>query len=397
MLHPRTTIRREGWYYLLILAVVFGGAMFKEVNLLLVLAGMMLGPVLLNWQAVAANLRGLRISRKLPIGLSAGDWMSVSLHLTNSRRRLGAWAVVVEEKIERQNAKTSRNHGDSSATLRPAVLFPYVAAGHSCKGQYRGRLTERGCYRFGPMQATTRFPFGLFSRTIAIGDAETLIVLPRLGRLTESWAARRQEAFAGADRRRRKPGADGDFYGVREWRPGDGRRLVYWRGSARRDNLVVRQFERPRSRDAAVVLDLWQPDSATENQRANVELAVSFAATVLADLCRHGGSGVCLALGESEQDCIGGPASASILQSMLERLAAAEAQSSDTLPQSLVNALQQVDAGAEIIVVGTRPLDMADTERFAAIWSDPALRDRMKRTRCVDASNESLEQYFRVE
>ena len=35
--------------------------MFKEVNLLLILAGMLLGPLLLNWQAVRANLRGLRV------------------------------------------------------------------------------------------------------------------------------------------------------------------------------------------------------------------------------------------------------------------------------------------------------------------------------------------------
>ena len=77
-LRRQTTICREGWYYLLILAVVFGGAMFKEVNLLLILAGMLLGPLLLNWQAVGTNLRGLRIERKLPPGLSAGDRLSVS-------------------------------------------------------------------------------------------------------------------------------------------------------------------------------------------------------------------------------------------------------------------------------------------------------------------------------
>ena len=90
MFRLQTTIRREGWYYLLILAVVFGGAVFKEVNLLLILAGMLLGPLLLNWEAVRTNLRGLRIERKLPPGLSAGDRLSVTLSLTNARRRLGA-------------------------------------------------------------------------------------------------------------------------------------------------------------------------------------------------------------------------------------------------------------------------------------------------------------------
>jgi len=42
MFRRQTTVCREGWYYLAILAVVAGGATFKEVNLLLILAGMLL-------------------------------------------------------------------------------------------------------------------------------------------------------------------------------------------------------------------------------------------------------------------------------------------------------------------------------------------------------------------
>ena len=138
----RTTIQREGWYYLLILAVVFGGALFKEVNLLLILAGMLLGPVLLNWQAVGTNLFGLRVERKLPRGLSAGDWLSVGLSLSNARRRLGAWAVVVEDQIQRLTAAADAHRGPPQRpdVLCPDVLFPYVPAGQSRKGGYRGRL-----------------------------------------------------------------------------------------------------------------------------------------------------------------------------------------------------------------------------------------------------------------
>ena len=42
----QTTVCREGWYYLAIVALVFGGAVSKEVNLLLILAGMLLGGLL---------------------------------------------------------------------------------------------------------------------------------------------------------------------------------------------------------------------------------------------------------------------------------------------------------------------------------------------------------------
>ena len=57
---------------------------------------------------------------------------------------------------------------------------------------------------------------------------------------------------------------------------------------------MVLQFEQSRNRDVALLLDLWQPDQPTAADRENVELAVSFAATVVADLCRKGDSNVYL-------------------------------------------------------------------------------------------------------
>ncbi len=249
--------------------------------------------------------------------------LSVSLHLENLRPRLASWAVVAEDQVRRE-AGDGRNNHRRQPPLRPQSLFPYVPAGDSRKTAYCGRIVERGRYRFGPLRLSTRFPFGLFSRTITVAETETLTVLPRLGHLTESWAARRLEAFAGADRRRGQAGPEGDFYGVREWRSGDGRRLVHWRSSARLDRLVVRQFERPRNRDVAVVLDLRPPDPPGAEHLENVELAVSFAATVLTDVCRKGGSNVHLAVSNSGPECFGGAASPALLQGLMEQLAIVE-------------------------------------------------------------------------
>jgi uncharacterized protein (DUF58 family) len=415
----QTTICREGWYYLAIIVLVFGGAIFKDVNLLLVLAGMLLGAFLVNWRAVRTTLAGLRIERQLPSRISAGDVLSVNLSLLNTRRRLGSWAIVAEEQIEREAAAADNNHGRPRAyfnfyakgdspifadtkigtvpqpTLRPSVLFPYVEAGQSRRGTYRGRLTQRGRYRFGPLRLSTRFPFGLFSRTIDAGQAETLVVLPRLGRLTEGWTSRRLEAFAGTQRRQR-PGVEGDFYGVREWRGGDGRRLIHWRSSARLGRLVVRQFERPRTRDVAVVLDLWQPENSAAEHAENVELAVSFAATVLADVCRKSGSNVYLGLSNTGPECAGGPASPATLQGLMERLAVAEARTEGALPALLSYALPRIPADTEIVLVSTRGVDLAAPARFAALWSDPLLRERARRISCVDTSSARLSDFFEV-
>ncbi len=199
----------------------------------------------------------------------------VHLAIANTRRRVGSWILVLEEPIRRLTGGPGTMSGTMSGTMYPwswswsakrnglvseaSVLFPYVPARQTCKGDYRGRLTQRGRYRLGPLRLSTRFPFGLFRYSMQCGTSATLTVLPRLGRLTQSWNALRHESFAGNDRREHRPGIDGDFYGLRPWQRGDSRRWIHWRTSARAGGVMVRQFEQPHSRDAAIVLDLWQP------------------------------------------------------------------------------------------------------------------------------------------
>ena len=397
----RTTICLEGWYYLLVLAMVGAGAMLGEINLLLVLAGMLAGPVLFGWRSSVRATDGLEVRRKAPQGICAGDLLVTNVRLSNLRRRRGGWALVVEEEIRRESGPSSpgeRAAGGKAAgeePIRPRVLFPYVAAGESRIGVYRGRLARRGRYRLGPLRLSTRFPFGLFCRSITLDEIETLTVFPRLGQLTRAWAARRQEAFAGEHRRERHQGADGDFYGVREWRVGDSRRWIHWRTSARLGRPVVRQFEQPRHRDLAVLVDLWQPPSPGESDLENVELAVSFAATVVADLCRKGGSNLHLGAGGLSPQWITGPASAALLQEAMQGLALAEACSKDGLAVLLLQAFGRVAAGTEIVLITTRAVDLADRSRFAAIWADPARRSAAARMQCIDASSEELTRFFR--
>ena len=257
-LRSRTSLCREGWYYLMIMVLVFAGAMIKEVNLLLLLGGMMLGPLLFNWRAVHLTLKGLELQRKSPQAVCAGDPLTVGMRLINKRKHFGSWAVTVEEQIHRQSDAAHNhslwNHAPKEKTLKTTVYFPYVPAGQERTGTYRGRLFERGKYELGPVRISTRFPFGLFSRTISVLQKDTLYVYPRLGRLTRNWLARHRRRWPGptaanAVRDRRAistASASGAAATVM--------RYIHWRSSARTGKLVVRQFEQPRNRDVAILL-----------------------------------------------------------------------------------------------------------------------------------------------
>ncbi len=388
---PKVRLTQQGWYYALVLMLVFAAAMLREVNLLLILAGMLAGPLVFNWRLASAGLRQLSVRRKMPREVCAGDLLVVALELTNARRRMASWAVELEDRV------CAASSGHSHEVLRPSVLVAHVPAGQTRSVVYRVRLPRRGVYRFGPVRISSRFPFGLFSGTVQSDEIDTVWVFPRLGRLTPGWIARRWESFEGASRREhRHSRVPGEFFGVRTWRHGDSPRWVHWRSSARHDKLVVRQFEQHRNRDVAVLVDLWQPRRPGPQDLDTVELAVSFAATVVTQVCRKGGSNLLLGVPGSQPVCVSGPASAGMLQAAMEHLALAEASPEDRLSQLLEAALAQITPGTDVVLVSTRRVDVAELGRLGAQGADAGRRAVLRRIRVVNAATEELDAYFQA-
>jgi len=405
-LSARMSVTRPGWYYLAVVALVFAGAMMREVNLLLILAAMLCGPLLFGLWATLGELRDIRVTRRLPAGVAAGELLVGQVEVTNPGRR-GRWGIVVEDRLARAYVGHDGEGHEVDRRRSVRLLFPYIPAGETRRGAYRGRLLARGRYRVGPVMAMTRFPFGLFCRQQRVADATTITVYPRTGRLTERWAQRHQEALSGVHRRERRQGPEGEFFGLRDYRSGDSMRWIHWRRSAHIGTPVVREFERPRNRDLAVVLDLHATDPDDPAVEDNIELAVSFAATLLTARCRQGGSELLLATAEQPVATSGassadrprvtvGAASPSLLHAMMGQLAMVEPTAVDHLPELVAATLRRIERGTEVVVVAPRPIDLAQLERHVMRRTDATGLAALRRVRVVDTSDEQLENVFQV-
>jgi len=386
------TVCREGWYYLGVLWFIIAGALLRDINLLLVLAGMMLGPLLVNWRIIVVTLRRLDVRRQLPESVGVGDLLVVDLTASNQRRRLDSWGLIVEDRIERVV------EGQPAEAVRARVLLPRVPAGGTAEAAYRGRLLSRGRYRLGPMTVSTRAPLGFLVGVAPLRRIDTLVVCPRLGRLATRWTRIMQRHRAGSRHSQRRQGlVEGDYYGLRDWRSGDSRRWIHWRTSARRGELAVRQFEQQRNQDLALLLDLCHGPQPSEQRLDQVELAISFVATIVADQCRRGSSRLLVGFTGGKPEWIRGTGSMVLLQEVMHKLAAAQSHTHDQLPQLLHQGLAQIPAGTSTLIVSTRPTDLADSRRFAEVWSDPRKRALVGRIACVDASARDFAQWFQID
>ncbi|MBX7167127.1 MAG: DUF58 domain-containing protein [Pirellulales bacterium] len=392
----RRTLRitLAGVYYLVVLAFLLTGAVLREINLLVALFSLLAAPLLLGLWQVVSTLRRLEVERQLPAQIAAGQLLVVDLQLRNHKRWRSSWAVTAVDQIQREDGETF----GESASRSASVFAPCIKAGGTVRRSYEGRLGQRGRYRFGPLQVGSRFPWGLWYAARRHDSFDTLLVVPRTGRLTARWRNVHQQTAQGSREVRGRQGlVEGDFHGLREWRSGDSQRWIHWRTTARAGAVMVRQFEQQRNEDLAVILDLWEPVAPTPEQRENVELAVSFVATIVADLCRRGGSHLVLAVtGQPLHDATG-PASMGLLSDVMEHLALASSDVCDRLPPTLPRVLREVRPGTQVVLVSTRAVDLTDTDRFVELWQDPRLRRWVNRVACFDTSNPELSSYYQVD
>lgn len=388
----KTTLCFEAWYYLVVMGFILAGALLREINLLIVLFGMMVGPLLYNWRSVILSLRGLDIARKTPQAVQAGDLLVVDVEIANTRRRGASWALVAEDTIRCVSDALFSHEQTGHA------LFTHIPPGSSRKVSYQGRLARRGRYQFGPIRLSTRFPLGLVRRTVVLDEPRaSLVVYPRLGRLTVGWTRRFGDAAEGSRRTTHQQGLmEGDYHGLREFRSGDSRRWIHWRTTARRGDLMVKQFEQQRNQDICLLVELWRPAEPSEADLENVELAVSFAATVITERCRRAGNHLLVGAAAAESTFTRGPASSALLQESLEALAVAEATPDERLVELLGKSLEVLRPGTSIVLVTTRPTDLY-AGRFASLWSDPRKKSWAGKILTVDASSPQLGEFFLAE
>lgn len=323
---PKQKIRlrftRLGKYYALLTVGIFLAAIVRQVNLLLLLSGLIGAPLFISWYLARRNLRGLRIVRRLPKTLSAGDLLVVEIEAERGGRYGHNWLITVGDTVSRVNRPVPSSAHERLAT--PQVTFFHLAAGKRTVSFYRGHLSQRGLYFFGPMVVRTRFPLGLFELSFQLPEEQRLLVYPRIGAISHSWMRRSRFHHDGTARWERfSDRVSGDFYGLREWTPGDSPRLVHWRSSARHDQLLVRQFDRPRHRHVVIGLSLVVPSQAVPEDFDRLEKAVRVAATLVHDLCRRGATLISLGICGREMEWLDGSASPGFLQRAMEVLALA--------------------------------------------------------------------------
>jgi len=142
---------------------------------------------------------------------------------------------------------------------------------------------RRGIVQLGPVRTVRGDPLGLVRREMSWTERLELVVHPRTVSVpsTSTGLIRDLEGAPTRD----LTSSDIAFHALREYQPGDDRRYIHWRSTAKTGTYMVRQFEQTRRSHLVVALTLSTDDYADEDE---FELAVGAAGSLGVRAVRDG-------------------------------------------------------------------------------------------------------------
>ena len=373
----------EGWVFLIVLCFITVGSLLRNVNLLILMAGMMYAPLILNWRLGVYRLKTLKAARRCPKRIHANELASVQWTCENTGESMAAWNVVVNDSITRVpdegqsmghfdtesanetetwfsrifgevTKRISRKRSNNENTSFVKLGFLRVNPQQEEVRNYRTFFGKRGKYIIGPAEVSTTFPFGLIVSRRYYRKCETILVAPETGQLKPTWERRVQSIATGSDAiKRRRALEEDEFYALRPWRSGDSKKNIHWRTSAKYGEPIVKQHDQPNNRDFALMLDLFCENN-DEILASRCELALKFAATAVLQIGSAVQGQIAIGVGGRETEICHSRSQQGIVNDAMRRLSVAQFSNDPQVAEILIQISGLVSRGTPIYVVSSR-------------------------------------------
>jgi uncharacterized protein (DUF58 family) len=232
----------------------------------------------------------------------------------------------------------------------------------------RTRLVQRGVFSLGPTTLISGDLFGLFQVQKQIPSEGSLLVYPPMVEIREF--PNPPGLLTGGEALRRKthqitPNAAG----VREYVWGDAMSRIHWKSTARRDKLMVKEFELDPKAEVWIFLDmdgsvqaalptppshltdqLWYESEKVVLIPSTEEYAVSITASVARDYLSRGRA-VGLVSSAHGEGVLAPDRGGRQLERILEFLALLKAEGELPLPLLIAREAQQIPRGSTVVVI----------------------------------------------
>lgn len=269
--------RRGLWVFVVATPLLAAAALNTGNNALYLLLSLAMGAFVASGSLSRHTLRHLSATLLPPAEAFAGSPVQLHLEVRNSSRWLAAAGVVC------------RLPG-----LPGEALVPPVPPRGAVRVALATAFPRRGRHPLPPVRVEVRLPLGFFVKSVTLRQEGELLVFPRrVAGPAPRWVSLGERELSGFGRLFSR---GGEVQQLREFRPGDDRRDVHWKQTARQQRPIVMERRERRLSSRFLVLDRELPRRDDPILLARFEDLVSEVATAALDALRRG-EGVGLVLG----------------------------------------------------------------------------------------------------
>lgn len=244
---------RSGWTAAVVIMLV---ALFTR-NSLIFTMGIILGLLgLVIWLWSRYSLSEVTYRRRFGVDhLYFGEETELYLEVTNAKPLPLAWLRCEDDIPNALKLDPDERSRHYQPTRRVLVNLFSLGLYQRVTRRYRVTGTQRGAWRFGPVQLICGDIFGFRSLFREYTDTILLLVYPRLYTLPELGLDARHP-FGDYLSRNRLIEDPLRISGVREYVPGDNFRHIHWKATARRQDLQTKLFEPSASRPLGIFINI---------------------------------------------------------------------------------------------------------------------------------------------
>jgi len=198
--------------------------------------------VLLDILLLFGTKKGMEAKRILPEKFSNGDANTITLQLKN-RYSIKTYCSVIDEL-------------PSQFQQRDFNLQVQLSANSEEKMAYRVTPTERGEYWFGSLHVFTANAIGFVSRRFTYKGSDQVKTYPSFLQLKKyDFISLNQSNLQLGIKKIRRIGHSFEFEQIKEYVQGDNIRDINWKATAKRNQLMVNQFQDEKSQQVYSIID----------------------------------------------------------------------------------------------------------------------------------------------
>ena len=263
-----SSLTPPGFLFVFVTLFLALGAINGQNNLLFWLFGFSIAALIVSGIITGTALIAIRLHAHPLQSTELGSPLKPRYTLHNTSKLLPNFALQIIELPSQKNTPLQNS--------TPAITLHLPPNTHTI-AQSQIIPTTRGLLNLQTIRIRTRFPFGLFTKTIDFTLPRQALILPTPLQINQTTIEKLTNSDDTSTRSLNRRGAGLDYFALREYQPGDALRTIAWKQSARTDTLLVTEYPEPATDQ--LTLELSTPTSQTPE--AQFERAISLTYSLL--------------------------------------------------------------------------------------------------------------------